>query len=110
MLDFDYASSRIEEHFIPLAKDCYAALLEKQPGASGEAVFAFEIVGDESIGGVIDSVELTEESTLDEPEFVECVRQSLLSVEFEPPPTHGRATIVYRTRFAPPGAPPATDP
>jgi hypothetical protein len=101
VLDFDYASKRIEEHFIPLAKDCYDALLEQQPDARGVAELSFEIVGDEEIGGVIEALELTDESTLDEPEFVTCVSESLLSVQFDPPPSHGRATIVYRARFGP---------
>jgi hypothetical protein len=101
-LDKEYTFSRIKEHFIPLADSCYRSLLEQRPTAAGKVHFFFSIVGDETIGGVVESVSLEDErTTMDEPDFLNCVRESMLSVQFDPPPKYGRATIGFDLEFAP---------
>jgi hypothetical protein len=102
VLDKEYTFSRIKEHFIPLADSCYRSLLEQRPAAAGKVHFFFSIVGDETIGGVVESVDLEDErTTMDEPDFLYCVRESMLSVQFDPPPKYGRATIGFDLEFAP---------
>jgi hypothetical protein len=94
-LDKDYIQARIRGDFMPMARECYDAALERDGGLSGTMVFQFAIVGDESVGGIVESAELDPSSTLAEPEFVTCMRESLLSVTFVPPAHGGRVTVTY---------------
>jgi hypothetical protein len=102
-LDKDYVQKRIREDFLPMAKECYDAALERDGGLSGRMVFQFVIVGDESVGGVVESAELDPSSTLDEGELVTCMRESLLSVTFPPPKRGGRVTVTFPFTLSPVG-------
>lgn len=96
-----YLQARIREDFIPLARECYEAALEQNPSLGGKVMMVFEIVGDESVGGVVESAELGEGSTLDDPEFNTCMRESMLSMAFEPPKGGGSVTVNYPFSFDP---------
>jgi hypothetical protein len=100
-LDKKYIQERIREDFVPLAKDCYEALLSKNPTARGKAVFSFVIVGDAETGGIVESAELVDGTTLTDPEFSYCVSESLLSLAFAPPPNDGWVTVTYPIDFSP---------
>lgn len=100
-LSKEYLQERIREDFIPLARECYEAALEQNPSLAGKVVMSFEIVGDESVGGVVESAELGEGSTLDDPEFNTCMRESMLSMAFEPPKGGGSVTVNYPILFDP---------
>jgi hypothetical protein len=100
-LDRKYIQSRIRSDFVPLASQCYETLLATHPEARGKAVFSFTIVGDAETGGIVESVELTEGTTLADPEFAYCVRESLLSLSFAPPPNDGWVTVTYPLDFSP---------
>ncbi len=100
-LSSEYLQERIREDFIPLARECYEAALEQNPSLAGKVMMTFEIVGDESVGGVVESAELGEGSTLDDPEFNTCMRESMLSMVFEPPKGGGSVTVNYPIRFDP---------
>lgn len=100
-LDRKYIQKRIREDFVPLAKDCYETLLAKDPKARGKAVFSFVIVGDAETGGIVESAELVQGTTLTDPEFAYCVGESLLSLSFDPPPNDGWVTVVYPIDFSP---------
>ena len=90
-----YVQNRIRDDFVPLAKECYEAALERSPELSGTMVLELTIVGDQSVGGVVDSVRLAEESNLADPELSECMRQSMMSMSFVPPETGGVTTVRY---------------
>jgi hypothetical protein len=100
-LDRKYIQTRIRSDFVPLASQCYETLLATHPNARGKAVFSFTIVGDADTGGIVESVELTEGTTLADPEFAYCVRESLLSLSFAPPPNDGWVTVTYPLDFSP---------
>jgi hypothetical protein len=100
-LDRKYIQERIRSDFVPLASQCYEALLEKNPTARGKAVFSFKIVGDTGTGGIVESAELVEGTTLTDPEFAYCVSESLLSLSFVPPPNDGWVTVTYPLDFSP---------
>jgi hypothetical protein len=108
-LDRDYIRSRIRSDFVPLASQCYESLLATQPTARGKAVFSFTIVGDEDVGGIVEAAELIEGTTLTDPEFATCIRESLLSVTFAPPARGGWVTVTYPLDFSP-DAPDAASP
>jgi hypothetical protein len=94
-LDADYIRQRVREDFVPLAKQCYEAALERAPDAGGKLVLQFTIVGDARVGGLVDSVELGRGTTLEDPKLVECMRESMMSMAFKPPPSGGMVTVVY---------------
>jgi hypothetical protein len=85
-----------------LAKDCYEQGLKKNPALAGKLVADFRIVGTKGTGGLIDYVDFdSEDNTLDDHEVRECLKQSLYSVTFDPPPNDGIVTVKYPITFAP---------
>ncbi len=110
VLDKDYIRSRIREDYIPLAKDCYEQGLKKNPKLAGKIVADFSIVGNKNVGGIIDEVAFDRDggTTLGDPDVLECLKQSLYSVTFEPPPDDGKVTVTYPISFSP-DAPDAGD-
>ena len=95
-----YIQQRVREDFFPLARKCYEDALLRDPKLGGRIVFAFNIVGDEKVGGIVEAVDVLNESTLRDPEVIDCMRQSFLSVSFPPPPGGGTVTVVYPIIFS----------
>jgi hypothetical protein len=94
-------SGAVEEQYIPVAKTCHAELLERVPTSRGKIVLSFAIVGHEG-EGVIDRVELQDGTTLDDSEFLLCMRESLYTAVFEaPPPGASETTVVYPIELHP---------
>ena len=102
-LDRVYIQKRIREDFLPLGKECYEAALERDSKLRGKLVFSFVIAGDEDVGGIVESAESDPSSTLVEKELVYCLRESLLSLSFEPPKHGGVVTVTYPFIFSPDG-------
>ena len=94
----------LREQYIPVARECYDELLARQPTASGKVVLEFAIVGDGD-AGVVDRVALREgegETSFDDPEFTQCMRESMYTAVFEPPPPGaGETTVVYPVTLTP---------
>jgi len=95
-----FMQERIRSDFVPMAKGCYVDLLRRKPEAEGNVVVGFEILGDESVGGVVNSAAIRDESTLRDESFETCLRESFLSVYFDPPPGGGVATVRFPFHFA----------
>jgi hypothetical protein len=96
-----YIREAVREQYFPIARSCYGELLERQPTAAGKVVMSFAIVGDGE-DGVVDRVELGEDTTMDDPEFVLCMRESMYSTIFEPPPPGTEeTTVVYPIALEP---------
>lgn len=91
----EYIRDLIKDDFVPLAKECYENALERDPELGGRMIFEFTIMGDESVGGIVDGATLTEDSDFSDPDTVECVRESLMSVIFEPPEGGGTVQVTY---------------
>jgi hypothetical protein len=98
----EYIRRTMREQYFPVARDCYQELLERQPTAGGRVVLEFAIVGDGD-AGVVDRVEQRDdETTIDDPEFTLCMRESLYTAVFEPPPPGAsETTVVYPVILAP---------
>jgi hypothetical protein len=109
-LDRVYIQKRIREDFVPLAKECYEAALERDGKLQGKLVFSFVIAGNDDVGGIVESAELDPSSTLVEKELVYCLRESLLSLSFEPPEQGGVVTVTYPFVFSPDGPGPDSRP
>lgn len=97
----DYIRNVMREQYFPVARDCYEELLARQPTAGGRVTLEFAIVGDGD-AGVVDRVELRDDTTIDDPEFVLCMRESMYTAVFEPPPPGtSETTVVYPVVLAP---------
>jgi hypothetical protein len=97
-----YIRSVMHDDYIPLAKQCYETLLAKDPKRSGTVHAKFVIAGDTKSGGVVESVELQEnEKSIHDPEFVMCMRESLMSVVFDAPPNGGKLSVGYPIELSP---------
>jgi hypothetical protein len=91
----DAIRSVVRKQYFPVARSCYEELLARQPEASGKVVLSFAIVGFGD-AGVVDRVELEDETTLDDAEFALCMRESMYTSVFEaPPPGMDETTVVY---------------
>jgi hypothetical protein len=98
----DYIRRTVREQYFPAARACYGELLERQPTAGGKVVLEFAIVGDGD-AGVVDRVALRDDKdAITDPEFQLCMRESMYTAVFEPPPPGaGETTVVYPVMLAP---------
>ena len=100
-VDPSYIQKRVREDLFPLARDCYAEAMKRDPKVAGKVVVAFSILGDHKVGGVVGNAKITDETTIADTEFQTCVRESMLSVSFDAPPDDGEITVVYPILFSP---------
>lgn len=91
----------MNEDLMPLVDECYALARETQPELTGLLVLNVEMIGDEDIGGVVESAVLGPENELVDPALVECVQESLLSVTLPPPPEGGKEELQLHMRLEP---------
>ena len=99
-IDPKYIQESVRNDFFPLARKCYGDALEQNPQLGGKVVFAFNIVGDAKVGGIIEAVDVLNESTLRDPDVIDCMRQSFLTVTFPPPANGGEVTVIYPIVFS----------
>jgi hypothetical protein len=99
-LDRKFIEERIHSDFVPLARDCYRRGKEKNPALEGKLVMTLHVVGDEKVGGIVESTELDEDSTLDDPQVLDCLQNSMASIAMPPPQHGGTTTIKVPMRFA----------
>jgi hypothetical protein len=101
-LDREYIQARIREDLLPVAVECYESALSDDPELAGELAMDFAILGDPDVGGVVDEASIDQEKSTLANEFVrECVRESLMAVNFDAPPDGGRVDVSYSFKFSP---------
>lgn len=96
-----YLMKVMNEDLMPLADECYALARETEPDLAGMLVIDVEIIGDEEIGGVIETAAPGQTNELADPGLIECVRESLLSTTLPPPPEGGKDAISLSLRLSP---------
>jgi hypothetical protein len=96
-----YIQDRVHNEFFPLARKCYGDMSERIADAGGSVVLAFNIVGNKNIGGIVEQVDVLNKSTLRDPEFIDCMRESFLGVTFPPPEGGGTVSVEYPIVFSP---------
>lgn len=101
-LDPEYVRSAIREQLVPVAVDCYNSVLQDDIRAGGRLILEFTIVGAEDVGGVVERSEIGEDSDFDSPFLRECLRESMMTVTFDPPPGDGAIEVSYPLNFEPP--------
>jgi hypothetical protein len=92
---------RMHADFIPMAGGCYREAQGRLPGLTGSVVLSFTIVGDAKVGGIVDSAAILDLSTIRDAKMVECMRESMLSMTFAPPPPGGELSVEYPIDFDP---------
>jgi hypothetical protein len=92
----EYVQQALREQYLPVARSCYEELLSRDPKANGRVVVRLTIVGDRDTGGVVDRVDFTDDTTFEDADFALCMRESMFSSIFEPPPDGvPEVTVVY---------------
>lgn len=97
----DYIHEAIKEQLVPIALECYNSARREDPELSGKLIMNFTIVGSEDIGGIVEESTIGEESTLVSPFVQDCLRESMYTVTFDPPPDGGRIEVSYPLIFEP---------
>jgi hypothetical protein len=100
-VDPKYIQSVVRGEYMPLAKSCYEELLSRKKDAAGTITAKFSIVGDESVGGIVDDVTIDVDGGLADEGLVTCLRESLLAVAFRPPNKRGMVTVHYPIMMSP---------
>jgi hypothetical protein len=100
-VDPKYIQKRVRDDLFPLARQCYAGALGRDPKLAGRIEIDFTIMGDPRVGGVVGEAAIGKGTTLDDREFQTCVRESMMSVSFDAPPEGGEVTVVYPIEFSP---------
>lgn len=91
----------LQDDVMPLADECYAQALERDPSIAGGLGLQFAIIGDEDVGGLVESVELEDGSDIQDPEMLECMRETLLSTIFPAPDDSGETGVRLTLEFSP---------
>jgi hypothetical protein len=100
--DPQYIRDNVREQIFPLLASCYQEALSRHPTLAGKLVFSFRIVGDPSVGGVIEDAEFAEGSEIKDAEMETCTRESMMSLSLDKPPSGGGyVTVTYPVAFAP---------
>lgn len=93
-LDKVYIQERIQD-ITPLVRECYERALERIPTLAGKAIVEFAIIGEEEVGGLVESsTYLQDQSTIADPEFAECIQETMHALEFAAPPAGGGRVVV----------------
>ncbi|MDC0667237.1 hypothetical protein [Nannocystis radixulma] len=97
-----YLTRVLSQDLMPLVDECHALVRGEHPDLAGMLVLDLEILGDEDIGGVVNTLEPGKGNEIAEPALLECVRESLLATTLPPPEQGGRDAISLSMRFDPP--------
>ena len=88
----------------PLIRECHEATAAKHPERHIRA--SFTITGEPDVGGLVEAVDIAPAEPAAEqpsdPDFVECVRETLFSLEFTPPPEGARDIVTLTYQLRPP--------
>jgi hypothetical protein len=98
-LSSEYLHARLLEDYKPMARACFNELLSRKPGMGGKLLVKFTIVGDEKVGGIVESAELDPKSTIKDDKLETCIKESMLTMQFAPPDKGGTVTVVAPLTF-----------
>ena len=100
--DPEYIREVFHQDMFPFLRGCYDAALRRQPKLAGRLVLSFSIVGDPQVGGIVEDADFAEDSDLKDPEMETCVRESLMTITFDKPPSGGGyVKVKYPVLFSP---------
>ncbi len=91
----------LNEDLMPMVDECYGMARGTEPELEGLLTVEFEIISDQDIGSVVESVTLADSSELRGPALVECIQQSVLSLSWPRSEQSGRDAISLSLRLSP---------
>lgn len=97
-LDKQYIRSRVQE-LIPLVQECYENELPENDRPSGTLLLHFTLEGEPEVGGIVGESEVKGGSLADRKDFVQCVVETMFTLEFEPPEEGGFISVDYPLTF-----------
>jgi hypothetical protein len=91
----DELVAELNRDFMPLASECIDEALARNPELAGMLAIEFEVVADEDLGAVVDTVEFPPNADqVVEDELQVCVRETLLSTLLPPGAANGREALM----------------
>jgi len=98
----------LNAQFLPLVDQCFDQAKERGVRQRGMLALNMKLAGAEGVGRIIESLEPAENNPIDDPELIDCLRQSAFTVDL-PEPTatsvdEGQLTIPFDS-FTDAGAP-----
>ena len=99
--ELDGLLTAVNEDLLPLAHECYQAAVERDPTVAGMIDINLEVVGDEDVGGIVESFELGEDNEIQDEQMIECIRETTLSTVFPAPEGTGRQGARLTLGFGP---------
>ena len=86
---------------MPLLKECYTAALEDEPTLAGQLSLEIVIGGEPDVGGLVESSEILEGSTIKHAAMHECLRETMYALELVAPAEGGRYKVRTTMAFSP---------
>lgn len=87
---------------IPLLAECYDAAQARLEPKAGKIVVQMHLSGEPGVGTLIDAAEIEGDAHFTkDAELVECLQQTMLSVELPPMDEGGKVDVTYPIEFAP---------
>jgi hypothetical protein len=81
---------------VPLVRECYEMSLETSPDLAGRLVMHFTIAGEADVGGIVEEATVEpDEALAGHADFAECMRETILSLEFPAPEGGGVVNVSY---------------
>jgi len=94
-LDKEYIREVIKGS-IGLLKECYELARDKAPSVEGKVTVEFTIVGEEEVGGLVESAKILSDNDLSNNKTMsECMTQTMLSLEYAAPENGGKVMVRY---------------
>jgi len=96
-IDRSYIQGVFRDQMMPMIESCYEELVARRPDAGGRIDLAFQIVGDDGVGGIVEAAEIDggAAGAFGDERLHTCLTESLLTLSFRPPPKDGWVTVVY---------------
>ena len=99
-IDPAYVKARIVE-LRPYLIECYQNTLATDPTMQGNITVRFTIVGEPEVGGLVGESEIDDDaSTIKNPDFRQCIQESMYAANFEPPVNGGTVEVRYPFSFS----------
>ena len=86
---------------VPLLRECYTRAQEDDPTLAGQLALEIEIGGEPDVGGLVESSEILETSTIKHAGMAECVRETMYGLELVAPAEGGRYKVRTTVAFSP---------
>ncbi|MCA9716302.1 MAG: hypothetical protein KC468_16600, partial [Myxococcales bacterium] len=96
---------QLNHDLMPLVDECIQDARERDPALQGLLAVGIETAADDELGGVVELVNFPEPNALQQPELLECVRESALSMTLPPPPESGRDKLMLTIPVEPEATP-----